>query len=79
MRRSRQRTQVWRSRQRTQARLTSRCDSPAGCLACQGLMGQSECRQGAEAPGLLLLPLAPASLHLLHAGAQLLVAVLPAV
>ena len=28
---------------------------------------------------MLLLPLAPASLHLLHAGAQLLVAVLPAV
>ena len=71
-------SQVWRSRQRTQARLTLRCGSPAGCLACHRLRGQSKNRQGAEAPGMLLLPLAPASLHLLHAGAQLLVAALPA-
>lgn len=70
--------QVWRRSQRPQAVLTLRCGVPARCLACQGLMGQIKCRQGAEAPGMLLLPLAPASLHPLHGGAQLLVAVLPA-
>ena len=70
-------SQVWRSRQWTQVWLTLRCGSPAGCLTCHRLWGQSKSRQGAEAPGMLLLPLATASRHLLHAGTQLLVAALP--